>query len=759
MEYLLHNAFQKNLEVIVKKIKLFDTINKKIKKFKFSNFNSIIKSRKIYNDVMSKFKSKQVFKNANNGIDWKKFLSNIKIKTIKIYRYIVEKIKSLLILINDKSSIKSKIYLSFLALILTVVIVLGGISAYQSYNITFDTLEQTMNNVAQVSSSSVENKLEVYRAVASNIGLNSQLSDSKVSGQDKTKIMEQISEMYGLLDAYTTNMKGTGESPITGELYMVSDMDFFNAAIGGNTYITEPKMNKKLGKVTFTVSAPLWKNGEYGSTVSGVAVIVFDGQVLSDIASSVKVGEKGFGFILDKNGYTIGHPEYDRVLADENVMKSYETDGSNESMAKIEQKMLNGEIKFGDYKIKNKKNLIAYSPVEGSNGWGFFISAPESEYMGSTNVSILITLVVSILSLLGAYIIGKSLSNSLANPIIACADRLKQLSEGDLHTEIARTTRDDEIGRLIKSMSTTVKGLNVIINDISYNLGAIADGDFSKTIEKEYNGDFNSIVLSMRKISKYLNNMVKQVNESAEQVACGSEQLAGGAQALSQGATEQASSVEELSATISEITEQINSNAMSANRANEASSEAGKQVENGNNYVNEMNEAMANINSTSKEIAKIIKVIDNIALQTNLLALNASVEAARAGSAGNGFAVVANEVKNLATKSAEAAKDTEALIKNSIVAVEKGAKVAIKAKDSLNLAVEKTEVVEAMIKEISAASKQQALSATQILAGIEQISSIVQTNSATAEESAAASEELSSQAQILKEMVEEIKLQ
>ena len=109
-------------------------------------------------------------------------------------------------------------------------------------------------------------------------------------------------------------------------------------------------------------------------------------------------------------------------------------------------------------------------------------------------------------------------------------------------------------------------------------------------------------------------------------------------------------------------------------------------------------------------------------------------------------------------KSAEAAKDTEALIKNSIIAVEKGAKVAIKAKDSLDLAVEKTKVVEAMIKEISAASEQQALSATQILAGVEQISSIVQTNSATAEESAAASEELSSQAQILKEMVEEIKL-
>jgi len=743
VKYLLHNAYQKNGETVVKKIKFQFKNNRK----DLSKIKIISKSKKIVSNIKSKIQSNKVLSDIKNGIKSNKVFSNLK-----------SKVKSEFIQISNKSSIKSKIFLSFIALILAVVIVLGTISAYQSYNITFDTLEQTMNNVAQVSSNAVVNKLEVYKSVASNIGLNQQLADPKVNKKDKTKILEQMAEKYVLLDAYTATVKGRGESTITRELYMVSDTDFFIFAMEGNTYITEPKMNEKLDKVTFTVSAPLWENGVFGSTVSGVVVIVLDGQVLSDIASTVKIGEGGFGFILDKDGYTIGHPEYDRVLADENIIKSYEEDGSNESMAKTEQQMLNGEIKFGNYKINNEKNLIASSPIEGSNGWRFFISAPESEYMGSTNVSILITLAVSVLSLAGAYIIGKRVANNLANPIIACADRLKQLSEGDLHTEVIKTTRDDEIGLLIKSLSTTVKGFNVIINDISYHLGAIADGDFSTSVDKEYKGDFNSIVLSMRKISNYLNNMVKQVNESAEQVASGSEQLAGSAQALSQGATEQASSVEELSATISEIAEQINSNALNANKANEASLEAGKQVENGNNYVKEMNEAMININNTSKEISKIIKVIDKIAFQTNILALNAAVEAARAGSAGNGFAVVANEVKSLASKSAEAAKNTETLIENSIRAVEKGAKIAAKTKDSLDLAVEKTNIVEEMIKEISEASEQQALSASQILAGIEQISSIVQTNSATAEESAAASEELSGQAQILKELVEGIKL-
>lgn len=656
------------------------------------------------------------------------------------------------------NSIKTKIFTSFISLILVVVILLGGLSAYQNYNVTFDTLEQTMENLAQVSSSVISNKLEVYKTVAIDLGLNPVLSDLKIAKQEKSKIVKQIVETYNLLDAFIVNEMGTGESPITREIYLISGMDYFLAAMEGNVFISEPAMNKKLDKVTFTVAAPIWKNGVYGSSVSGVAIIVLDGQVLSDIASSVKVGEGGFGFILNKDGLTIGHPEYEKVLSGENVIRSYEADGSNESLATVQKQLLSNEISFGDYTLNGKKNLIAYDSIEGSNNWGFFVSAPELEYLSATYLSIIFILIVSVLSLLLAYIVGRNISKKIADPVIACANRLKSLSEGDLHTEIDIIDRNDEIGLLIKSLRSTVKGLNVIINDISYHLGAIADSDFSKTIDNEYNGDFNSIVLSMKKISSYLNSMVRQVNESAEQVAAGSDQVSGGAQALSQGTTEQASSVEELSATLSEVSEQINNNADYANKANESSLESSKQVVLGNNYVKQMNEAMININNTSKEIAKIIKVIDDIAFQTNILALNAAVEAARAGAAGKGFAVVADEVRNLASKSAEAARSTTDLIENSMKAVENGAKISKQTEKALDLAVDKASIVANMIEEISKASSQQADAVSQVLVGIEQISAIVQSNSATAEESAAASEELSGQAQILKELVEGIKL-
>jgi len=657
-----------------------------------------------------------------------------------------------------KKSIKTQIFISYLSLIISVVIILGGLSAFQNYRTTFDTLENTMVNLAEVSSTVISSKLEVYKTVAADLGMNPVLSNTRTSKSEKEKIVKQMVSMYGLLDAYNVSSAGRGESSVTNAIYMVNDTDYFLVAMGGEIFVSEPEMNTKLKKYTFTVAAPVWKDGIYGTDVTGVAAIVLDGQVLSDIASSVKIGEKGYGFILNEEGMTIGHPDYEKVLSGENIIAGYESNGSNQSFATTEKKLLNGEITFGDYNLSNQKHLISYSPIEGSNGWGLFVSAPQSEYLNSTYTSLAVILIISLLSIAAAYFTGKSMSAKIANPIIICAERLRQLSDGDLHTEIERTNREDEIGLLLKSMNRTVKGMNVIVTDMSYHMGAIAEGDFSKNMDIEYAGDLNSIAVSMKKISGFLNTVVKQVNESAEQVSSGAEQLAGSAQALSQGATEQASSVEELSATLEEISEQINNNASFANIANKASIESTEQVLTGNKYVKEMNDAMSDINNSSAEIAKIIKVIDSIAFQTNILALNAAVEAARAGAAGKGFAVVADEVRNLATKSAEAAKNTTELIANSIAAVDNGAKISRETEKALDLAVEKANETAGMIEKISTASSHQADAVKQILSGVEQISSIVQTNSATSEESAAASEELSSQAQVLKDMIEGIKL-
>ena len=228
--------------------------------------------------------------------------------------------------------------------------------------------------------------------------------------------------------------------------------------------------------------------------------------------------------------------------------------------------------------------------------------------------------------------------------------------------------------------------------------------------------------------------------------------------ALSQGATEQASSIEELTASIEQVSTQTKINAENASKANGMAEQAKNYAVTGNEQMKEMLKAMDEINESSNNINKIIKVIDDIAFQTNILALNAAVEAARAGQYGKGFAVVAEEVRTLAGRSANAAKETTALIEDSIKKSEEGTRIARETAEALEKIVDSVESVSKLVSDINNASNEQAVAISQINQGVMQVSQVVQENSATSEESAAASEELSGQADLLYELISRFRL-
>ncbi len=199
--------------------------------------------------------------------------------------------------------------------------------------------------------------------------------------------------------------------------------------------------------------------------------------------------------------------------------------------------------------------------------------------------SISLMIFVSAIAVLASILTGIKLSKNIAQPITKCAERIKALSEGDLHSEVEIFENNKEIVLLTSSLNFTVKGLRDVISDITYHLGEIEKGNFTTNVELDYLGDLDAIEHSIRKIIKSLNIIMIQINESSNQVSSGAEQVASGSQALSQGATEQASSIEELAATINDISEQINKN---AEKAKLASEEAGEEVINGSKQVNEM---------------------------------------------------------------------------------------------------------------------------------------------------------------------------
>jgi methyl-accepting chemotaxis protein len=207
-----------------------------------------------------------------------------------------------------------------------------------------------------------------------------------------------------------------------------------------------------------------------------------------------------------------------------------------------------------------------------------------------------------------------------------------------------------------------------------------------------------------------------------------------------------------------EIGSRAQTNHENAAQAQTLSNQAVIKLEKGNAQMDTMLEAMNTINEASKNVSKVIKVIDEIAFQTNLLALNAAVEAARAGKYGKGFAIVAEEVRNLAARSSKAAKDTTELIETSIINVDNGVESAQATSETLKSFVEVINNVNDIVTKILTASKEQTISVTEINNGLQQVNEVVQRNSSIAEESASASEELSSQADILQNLMNRFKL-
>lgn len=651
-------------------------------------------------------------------------------------------------------SIRTRIIAGMSITAAAFVLLLGMISIVLSYQSANTQLKDEIEATAAVAADRVSEEIYRYINIAESCGMRKDIADLDIPIAEKKEILDGYAEKYGMVRANLLDSDGT--SYFDGNTY--ADREYFQTCMEGNAYISTPVKSKVTGELTIIVAAPVWQNGEPDTVPAGVVYFVPEESFLNDIMASIKISGESGAYIIDKSGYTIADTTMETVTV-QNIEREAEKDGDFNGLADIHKRMRQGEAGAGFYTKKGVAMAVGYAPIDRTDNWSLGLTAPKSEFMGMTILSVIVVAAVTFISIIISVIFARNLAGRIEKPLMQCTKRIQQLAEGDLHSLVPEIDTEDETGILASATREIVECLQSVIQDENRVLGEMASGNFTVSVtDSIYKGDLDSLRESLFEIIHKLSNTLRHINDVAVQVSAGSEQVAAGSQAFSQGATEQASSVEELAATLNEINRDIQLNAQSADQGNEAVDQAQTMLMKSREKMEELNEAMEEIRTSSGEIGHIIKTIEDIAFQTNILALNAAVEAARAGNAGKGFAVVADEVRSLAEKSAAASKSTSALIEGSVQSVERGSKLADETADCIEKTAEYAKKVVEMMQIISSNSKTQAESVGQVSEGVDQISNVVQTNSATAQQSAAASEELSGQAELLKKEAGEFKL-
>jgi len=335
---------------------------------------------------------------------------------------------------------------------------------------------------------------------------------------------------------------------------------------------------------------------------------------------------------------------------------------------------------------------------------------------------------------------------------------VRAAAEGDFSQRISLENKEGFFRQIGEGMNGLMQTSSTSLDEVVRVLGALAKGDLTETITNDYQGTFGQLKDDSNSTVEQLTEVISRIKEAAETINTASKEIASGNTDLSQRTEQQASSLEETAASMEELTSTVKQNAENAKQANQLAAGASDIALRGGEVVSKVVATMSSISESSKKIVDIISVIDGIAFQTNILALNAAVEAARAGEQGRGFAVVASEVRNLAQRSAAAAKEIKTLINDSVDKVSVGTDLADKAGKTMDEVVNSVRRVTDIMAEISAASIEQSSGIEQVNQAITQMDDVTQQNAALVEEAAAAAESLEEQAQQLSSLISTFRL-
>ncbi|MCI9026316.1 MAG: methyl-accepting chemotaxis protein [Dorea sp.] len=443
------------------------------------------------------------------------------------------------------------------------------------------------------------------------------------------------------------------------------------------------------------------------------------------------------------------------------------TETADEGYLKILEKInSNGSTKAGTYSYQDENNvdqLVVYKYLK-DRDWVFMVRDNASEvYTEVTTVRITVGIlcaavaaVIILVSVLILFRVGRELM--VMESAISRLGNLELSADQELEPFYGRY---DEIGMIAQTIHNVCDCLRKTIEDIGRILGEMANGNIAVDVTKNesyYIGDFKVLSESLKSIRTHLTDVMRDISEIASQVNNGANQVSAGAQVLSQGTIQQKDSINGLVSNVTDITTQIQNSTVRCNDATDLVTRATGYAAEADMKMEQLINATRNLDQSSSQIGSIIKTIEDIAFQTNILALNAAVEAARAGTAGKGFSVVADEVRNLAAKSSEAAGNTSTLIGRSLQDVKTGTESTNLAISAMQVISDCIQSIKTLMDDIALASVQQSEMIVSVENRIKEVSKVIEENSDAAEESAAISNELSEQAQTLNRLISQFRI-